>query len=97
MAAKVNGYTQSDLAAAQQAALALADLLMTQPGQINDDLRVELERHFTTDQILELTLDVMKWNYQKVAVAFRVDVEVAPGELTDLVFDDQGHWVRPSA
>ena len=96
MAAKVNGYDGTDLGAAQQAALRLADLLMTQPGQIDDALRAELERHFTADQILELTLDVMKWNYQKVAVAFRVDVEVVPGELTDLVFDDDGHWVRPT-
>ena len=95
MAAKVNGYTDSDLGAAQRAALQLADLLMTQPSEIDNSLRAELQCHFTSDEILELTLDVMKWNYQKVAVAFRVDVEVVPGELTDLVFDEDGHWVRP--
>ncbi len=69
--------------------------MMTQPGQIDADLSEELRKHFTDDQIVELTLDVMKWNYQKVAVALRVDVEVVPGELTDLVFDADGHWVRP--
>jgi hypothetical protein len=96
MAAKVNGYGDTDLAEAQQAALRLADLLMTQPGQIDDDLARELRRHFTDEELVELTLDVMKWNYQKVAVALRVDVEVVPGELTDLVFDLKGHWVRAS-
>ena len=53
-------------------------------------------RFFNDDQIVELTLDVMKWNYQKVAVALGVDREVVPGELTDLVFDDDGNWVRPA-
>jgi hypothetical protein len=30
-----------------------------------------------------------------VTVALGTDDEVRPGELVDLVFDDQGHWVRP--
>jgi len=96
MAAKVNDYDRSDLGEAQQVALQLADALMTQPGQIDDTLATALRRHFSDEQIIELTLDVMKWNYQKVAVALRIDAEVVPGELTDLVFDSDGHWVRPS-
>ncbi len=91
----MNGYEATDLDAAQQAALRLADLLMTQPGEIDGALAAELRHHFSEDQIVELTLDIMKWNYQKVAVALRVDAEVVPGQLTDLVFDDDGHWVRP--
>lgn len=94
MAAKVNGYGASDLPNAQQAALALADALMTQPTAIDTALTARLNQHFTPDQIIELTLDIMKWNYQKVAVALRVDVEVSPGELVDLRFDADGHWVR---
>ncbi|MFT4597352.1 MAG: hypothetical protein ACI9TF_001600 [Paracrocinitomix sp.] len=96
MAAKVNDDQFSDLADSQRAALRLADMLMTQPAQIDDSLSAELRRHFTDDQILELTLDVMKWNYQKVAVALRIDKEVVPGQLTDLLFDADGHWVRPT-
>ena len=68
---------------------------MTQPGAIEPSLRPELREHFTDDQILELTLDVMKWNYQKVSVALGVDDEVRPGELALLQFDAQGNWVRP--
>ncbi len=97
MASKVNGYRDSDLPASQKAALQLADLLMTQPGDIDAALSAELRNHFTTNQLVELTLDVMKWNYQKVAVALQADVEVIPGELAELRFDADGHWVRPAS
>ena len=80
----------------QQVALALADALMTQPGQIDKAMADELSTHFSQAQIVELTLDVMKWNYQKVAVASGTDFELRPGELADLHFDDDGHFVRPS-
>ena len=96
VAAKVERYEVSDLSDAHKAALRLADALMTQPGEIDAELRAELHRHYTDEQLLELTLDVMKWNYQKVPVALGLDDEVREGELTPLVFDDHGHWVRPS-
>ncbi len=69
---------------------------MTDPAGISDDLRTRLRHHFVPDQIIELALDVMKWSYQKVPVALGVDQEVRPGRLTDLVFDDDGNWVRPA-
>ena len=37
----------------------------------------------------------MKWNYQKVSVATGVDVRSSPGQLTDLRFDDEGHYIPP--
>ena len=96
MVAKIDGYETSDLSAAHKAALRLADAMMTQPGAISPALVAELEAHFTRQQITELTIDVMKWNYQKVMVALGLDNEIRPGELTDLVFDEQGNFVRPS-
>jgi hypothetical protein len=96
MADKVDYYWSSDLPDHQKAALRLADALMTQPGSIDQELRDELHRHFTHDQLIELTVDVMKWNYQKVPVALGTDYEVKPGELADLVFDERGHFVRPT-
>ncbi len=83
------------LTEAQQVAIELADQLMTHPGRVPADLAGRLRRIFTRDQIVELTLDVMKWNYQKIPVALATDHEVVPGELADLVFDGDGHWVRP--
>jgi hypothetical protein len=38
----------------------------------------------------------MKWNYQKVSVAMRTDVEMKPGELADLAFDEAGNFIRPT-
>jgi hypothetical protein len=69
---------------------------MTDPGGVSDDLRRRIREQFSPAQIIELALDVMKWSYQKVPVALRTDDEVVAGALTDLVFDADGHWVRPS-
>ncbi|MFT6292927.1 MAG: hypothetical protein ACJAR2_003547 [Ilumatobacter sp.] len=84
-----------ELTEAQLTAIDFASALMIDPAHISADLRSRLRRHFAPNQIIELALDVMKWSYQKVPVALGVDREVRPGELTDLVFDDEGNWVRP--
>lgn len=76
-------------------ALRLADAMMTRPDTL---ARVDVEalhRWYSRDELVEMTIDVMKWNAQKPSVALGVDDEVREGELTDLVFDDEGHWVRP--
>lgn len=78
----------------EQAALGLADALMTMPGRMAPELVATLKRMFTPGEIIELSLDVMKWNAQKVPVALGVDDWVRDGELTDLVFDEKGRWVR---
>ena len=67
---------------------------MTQPGDISDTLARELHTHFTRTQLIEITLDTMKWNAQKVPVALGIDDWLRPGELTDLVFDANGNWIR---
>ena len=68
--------------------------MMTQPSSLSDDVVTELRQQFTDEQLIGLTLDVMKWNAQKISVALGTDVWMAPGELTDLIFDEQGNWVR---
>jgi len=67
---------------------------MTQPSSLSDELVTELHDNFSDEQLVELSLDIMKWNAQKVPVALGTDVWLQPGELTDLVFDDAGNWVR---
>ena len=74
----------------------LADAMMTRPVDLDDAIVAALRAAFTPDELLELTLDVMKWNAQKPAVALGVDDEVREGELVDLIFDDDGNWVRPA-
>jgi hypothetical protein len=94
--AKVERYETSDLSDRHKVALRFADALMTQPGAISPQLAADLNAEFTQAQLIELSLDVMKWNYQKVSVAMRTDVEMKPGELADLVFDEHGHFIRPT-
>jgi len=89
--------TDPAVGARERVLLRFADAMMTMPGGIDDELRDELRRHLDDAQLLELTLDVMKWNYQKVPVALGVDDPVREGELTDLVFDADGNWVRPAS
>lgn len=79
----------------QQAAIDFAEAIVAHPADLSDDLVQRVHAAFTTEQLVELVLDVLKWSYQKVPVALGLDVEVRPGELTALVFDDDGHWVRP--
>jgi len=91
MTAKIERYEASDLPERHKVALRFADAMMTQPAQMSRELTEQLHHHFTDGELLELSLDVMKWNYQKVPVALRTDAEPAPGQLTTLVFDDEGH------
>jgi hypothetical protein len=74
------------------AATAFATGLMTQPNLITQELLEELREFFSDDQLIELTLDVMKWNYQKVSVALGTDREIRDGELSELHFDENGKW-----
>ena len=75
-----------------EAATAFATGLMTQPNSITQELLEELREFFSDDQLIELTLDVMKWNYQKVSVALGTAREIRDGELSELHFDENGKW-----
>jgi hypothetical protein len=64
---------------------------MTDPARISGELRAELHRCFTVGQIVELTLDVVAWNKQKVTVALHLDRAVDTRTLSALTFDAMGH------
>lgn len=73
-------------------AIRFATDLMTQPNAMTEELLEELSEFFTIEQLIELSLDVMKWNYQKVSVALGTDREIREGELSELHFDENGKW-----
>ncbi len=73
-------------------AIRFATDLMTQPNAMTEELLEELNEFFTIEQLIELSLDVMKWNYQKVSVALGTDREIRDGELSELHFDEDGKW-----
>jgi alkylhydroperoxidase family enzyme len=62
----------------QRLALALADSVMTQPGQISDQLAAELQKEFSAEELVELTLKILKFNVQKVMVALGTDFPLTP-------------------
>ncbi len=67
---------------------------MTMPALMPTELIDRLHAYFSAEELVELSLDVMKWNAQKVPVALGIDDWVRPGELSDLAFDSEGRWVR---
>ena len=66
---------------------------MTQPGQLDERVLAELHEHFSREQLVEITLKVMKYNIQKVMVALGVDFAVAPAEVAGLAWNRDGAFV----
>ena len=94
LAAAAADPRRGGLSSRHAAAVGLAEAMMTRPIDLDDDLLERLRRELTDTELVELTLDVMKWNAQKAPVALGVDVEVDESGLADLVFDADGLWVR---
>ena len=91
-----SNFEASDLSAATKAALRYADVYMTDPANITDAIKEDLFAHFTRDQVVQLTLELSSWNYQKTLVALRIDKAVHEGKLTAFILNDHG-TVTPGA
>ncbi|MGW0160447.1 carboxymuconolactone decarboxylase family protein [Mycobacterium sp. NPDC003323] len=69
----ISGYQSSDqLTEAHKAALAYVDALIWTPSAVDEAAAVVLE-HFSTEQAVEITLDVMRNGTNKIAVALGGD------------------------
>ncbi len=66
-------YESSALPPHQKLALRLTDAIITQPGSIGPDLVAQAHQVFTSAQLVELVMDVMRNSGQKVAVAMAAD------------------------
>ncbi len=73
--------------------VALADALMTQPAQLDDDLIAGLRTNYTVDQLVEITLKTMKYNIQKVTVALGTDETMTPESLEQRSWNKDGIFV----
>jgi hypothetical protein len=81
----------TSLAPRHAAAMRLADAMMTQPAAIDDELVESLHRHFTDDELMEMSLDVMKFSHQKIKVALGLDTPMrADAGLVDFAIDGEG-------
>jgi alkylhydroperoxidase family enzyme len=79
---------------AQRAALRYADAHMTDPRRIDLALADELRSHYSPAQLVELSLDVSAWNYQKVLVALGLDRPASRDGLTGVVINPDGTMTR---
>ena len=89
LADKVDDYERSDLDEKLKVALRLTDAVILDPRSISPELAAQLREHFIDEQIAELLHDIVKWSFQKVLVALRLDVPVREG-LSELSFDING-------
>lgn len=87
---RIENYQSSDFSGEQKAALRYADAHMIDPARIDHDLRQQLRTHFTREQLVQLTLEVSSWNYQKVLVALSIDTAVSDKGLTGMTINENG-------
>ena len=72
---QIEHYEQADdLTDAHKAALRYADALIWSPAKIAPEVAAGVRKHFSQDQAVELTLDVMRNACNKIAVSLAADV-----------------------
>jgi hypothetical protein len=85
------------LAEPHRLAVALADAVMTRPGDIDDDTVAALQAHYSADQLVELTLKVLKFNVQKVMVALGTHSWIGPDQINTVRWNQDGAYVVADA
>jgi alkylhydroperoxidase family enzyme len=73
MTAKVDFYEASDLDERYKIALRITDAFITRPDTLSQATIEAARRAFTTEQLVELCLDITKWSTQKVYVSLGLD------------------------
>ena len=81
------------LSEAQKAALRYVDALIWTPTQIDVEVAAGARRHFTAEQAIELTLDVMRNAGNKIAVALGADAPRVADGTERYLLDADGQTV----
>jgi hypothetical protein len=63
---------------------------MADPRRVDGELGDRLREHFSDAQILQLSLEVSAWNYQKVLVALAMDRPISEEGLTAMTIGPDG-------
>ncbi len=74
MTAKIDFFEQSDLEERLKVALRYTDAFITQPAGAGPRLAADLLAHFSPAEVVELSLDIMKWSTQKIHVTLGLDL-----------------------
>ncbi|WP_409429030.1 carboxymuconolactone decarboxylase family protein [Mycobacterium sp. SMC-11] len=81
------------LSEAQKAALRYVDALVWTPAHIDAEVAAGVRRHFTDEQAVELTLDVMRNAGNKIAVALAADAPRVADGTERYLLDADGQTV----
>jgi alkylhydroperoxidase family enzyme len=73
---ELDDYEHASFTEAQVVALRLTDALVTQPSSIDAAMAVAVREQFSTAEIVEIVLDVVRNAANKIAVAFGADAPV---------------------
>ena len=94
MTSQIDRYEQSSLDERIKVALRYTDAFNTRPGEVSQELARQLARHFSPEEIVTMSLDIMKYSTQKMHVTLGLDVrsgiDVDSGAVTWFEFDDAG-------
>jgi alkylhydroperoxidase family enzyme len=71
----VDNYEDSEMSAAQQAALRLADAYLGSPADMSDTVREYVSEHLTATQIVEVLLKLTGYSSDKAMVALGLDYD----------------------
>ena len=66
---------------------------MTRPGDIDDSVVEGLREHFSADQLVEISLKVMKFNIQKVLVALGTHSWITADQIDQISWNRDGTYV----
>jgi hypothetical protein len=95
MTSKIDLYEQSDLDERVKVALRYTDAFISRPSGAGPQLAASLLGHFSPAEIVELSLDIMKWSTQKMHVTLGLDVmagvDIETGAITLFDFDESGN------
>ena len=81
------------LAEPHRLAVALADALMVRPGDLDDATVAALRATYTPEQLLELTLKVLKFNTQKLNVTLGTHRWFTADDLAAACWNEDGAFV----
>lgn len=85
--------TATGLTDAHKAALRYVDALIWSPSRIDDDVVTGMRAHFTADQQLEITLDVMRNACNKIMVSLGADAARVADGTERYEVDESGQTV----
>jgi hypothetical protein len=86
-------YEHSSLPDRQKAALRFCDAFLSCPQRFDAADRAELERHFSTEEIVVLLWKVLSHTTNKPVIALELDAPMDPDRLSEFSYSEKGEFV----